>query len=75
MAEEEKPDVTNKHVGDKAEVARVLAWRKQHPDRYRETQRNLMRKRRANPDQAEAVEVEAGGDVQAVGSGSGDEGK
>jgi hypothetical protein len=47
MAEEEKPDVTNKHVGDKAEVARVLAWRKQHPDRYRETQRNLMRKRRA----------------------------
>jgi hypothetical protein len=38
-------DVTKK--GDRAEVARVLAWRKQHPDRYRETQRNLMRKRRA----------------------------
>jgi hypothetical protein len=38
-------DVTKK--GDRSEVARVLAWRKQHPDRYRETQRNLMRKRRA----------------------------
>jgi hypothetical protein len=39
--------VSEAKKGDRAEVARVLAWRKQHPDRYRETQRNLMRKRRA----------------------------
>jgi hypothetical protein len=48
-AGEAQEGVTNRHIGDKAEVARVLAWRKQHPDRYRETQRNLMRKRRAKP--------------------------
>jgi hypothetical protein len=33
--------------GDVAEVARVLAWRKQNPERYRNYQREYMRKRRA----------------------------
>ena len=38
-------DVTKKK-GDVAEVARVLNWRKQNPERYRAYQRELMRKRR-----------------------------
>ena len=38
-------DVTKKK-GDVAEVARVMNWRKQNPEKYRTYQRELMRKRR-----------------------------
>jgi hypothetical protein len=36
------------------EVQRVLNWRKTHPDRYRKTQRELMRKRRGSKSSKEA---------------------
>jgi len=39
-------DNVTKKPGDRAEVARVLNWRKQNPDRYRNYMREYMRKRR-----------------------------
>lgn len=37
----------NSSAGGEGEVARVLRWREENRERYRETQRELMRARRA----------------------------
>jgi hypothetical protein len=57
----EPEGVVQSKKGDRAEVARVLAWRKQHPDRYRETQRNLMRKRRVKAREGTGPDSEGSG--------------
>ena len=58
-AQEEKWAQAGGKTAHKRKVGqeRVYRWRELNPDKYRESQRELMRKRRANPQQAVRTEL------------------